>query len=336
MKTNPSLLEMRRCITGFQLTQAIYASAKLGIADYIQKGITSCNELASLTKTKPEKLYRLLRTLASEGIFFEAAPYEFHLTDKAKLLCADHPNSLKHYALMYGEEAYQSWKELFSTLSSETCGFEMVYKQPFFEYLANNPEANSTFNLAMQNSTASFKGKAIHHYDFNQFKTLIDIGGGVGEFLVEILEQFPGLQTTLLEQPEVIEQAKKQLAHSPYFEKIKYLEGDFFKPIPAGYDAYVMRHIIHDWPDEKAITILSHCANAMAPHSVLLLIEGVIKSANISDITKWIDLHMMVSLNSKERSQEEFNALFNASGLRLKHLIPIVGSHLNILEVVKA
>lgn len=336
MKKNQPLLEMRRMITGFQFTQAIYAAAKLSIADHIEQGVTSCHALASLTKTKPEKLYRLLRTLASEGIFFEKNHQEFHLTDKAKLLCANHPNSLKYYALMYGEEAYQSWKELWSTLSSETCGFEIVYNQPFFEYLNNNPQANATFNLAMQNSTASFKAKIGHHYDFNQFKTLIDIGGGVGEFLVEILEQFPALHTTLFEQPKVIQQAKKALLNSPYATKIKYLEGDFFKPLPTGYDVYIMRHIIHDWPDEKAIIILSHCANAMASNSVLLLIEGVIQSANLSDITKWIDLHMMVSLNSKERSEAEFTALFQASSLQLKNIIPIVGSHLNLLEVVKA
>lgn len=330
------ILAMRKMITGFQVTQAIHAAAKLSIADHIQRGVTSCDALAKLTKTNSDKLYRLLCALTSIGIFSETTDQNFKLTEKAQLLCSDHPHSLRHYALMYGEEAYITWAELESALSSEKSVFESHYGESFFQYLANNSEANSIFNLAMKNSTASYKGKIVSHYDFSRFKTLVDIGGGTGELLAEILAVTPHLQTALYEQPLVIEQAKKLLKDSNFSHSIKFIDGDFFKSIPPQYNAYIMRHIVHDWPLDKAKQILSNCCQAMNKDSVLLLIEGVIKSTRAKDPLKWIDLHMMVTLNGKERTKAEFATMLHSCGLKMKKIIPVSGSHLSIIEVKKA
>jgi precorrin-6B methylase 2 len=330
-----TVLEMRHMITGFQVTQAIYTAAKLSIADYIHQGITSCDQLAKLTQTKSDKLYRLLRALTSVGIFFEIENQHFTLTEKAKLLCTDHPNSLKHYAMMYGEEAYTTWKQLLVALNSETSVFETLYQKPLFEYLEGNTEANQTFNLAMKNSTASQKAAVVSQYDFSQFQTICDVGGGTGELLIEILEAFPSLQTTLYEQASVINQAKKVLEKTSYADSIKLISGDFFKSIPSNYDVYIMRHIVHDWPLDKAKQILSHCFEAMNHQSTLLLIEGVIQSRNIKDPLKWIDLHMMVTLNGKERTETEFAELLNACKLKMRNIISIPDSHLSIIEIGK-
>ncbi len=189
---------------GNWVSQSIYAAAKLGIADLLKDGAKSCEELASATQTHERSLYRLLRALASVGIFAETEPGYFTLTLLANYLQSDVPDSLKAIAIMNGAEQYRSWGDLMYSLQTGESAFERLYGMNLFEYYAQNPEAAKIFNQAMTSLSALENASVVSDYDFSNIQTLVDVAGGHGKLLTDILKANPKIKGILFDQPSVI------------------------------------------------------------------------------------------------------------------------------------
>jgi hypothetical protein len=311
-----------RLASGYWHTQAIYVAAKLGIADTLKSGPKSADELASATAMNPRALYRLLRALASIGIFVEDAQHRFALTPMAECLRSDTPNSVRSLAIMRGEWQYESWGRLIHSIRTGESAFEKVYGQPLFDYLAANPEKGKLFDEAMTGVHGRETTAMLDAYDFSGIGVLADVGGGNGEVISAILKRYPTMCGVLFDQPSVIERAKTNLHAAGLAERCTATAGNFFESVPTGADAYLLRHIIHDWDDDKSARILRNCRAAMGKGGKLLIVEGIVPPGNEPSLSKFFDLAMMVLPGGMERTEDEYRRLFAAGGFSLQRLVP--------------
>lgn len=317
-------------ITGFWISQAIYAAAKLGIADLVKAGPKPCEELAQATGMPTHTLYRLLRALASVGVFREGEEGRFGLTPLAEYLQTGVPSSLRAFAIMQSELQYRAYGEVLHSVKTGETAFNLVWGQELFPYLTQHPTAAAVFDEAMRNYTMQVAAGIVAAYDFSQFGTLVDVGGGNGTLLTAVLQAHPTLCGVLFDLPHVAEEAKQRLA-----ERCAIRGGDFFAAVPSGGDAYLLKWIIHDWDDERAVTLLKNCHRAMTAHGKLLVIEAVIPPGNAPFFHKWTDLTMLVIVGGRERTEAEYHALFEAAGFKLTQIIP-TSSEMNVIEGVRA
>jgi hypothetical protein len=319
------------------LSQAVYVAAKLGIADLLKDGSRNISDLAKLTDTHPQSLYRILRALCSAEIFEENPECYFSLTPIANYLLSDNPDSMRSAAIMYGESwHWQPWGHLLESVKTGKSAFECVYDMNLFQYMQQNPEANQIFNEAMNSLSRLVEPALIESYDFSSVHTLVDIGGGSGIFLLPLLRANPNMQGILFELPHVIADFKDALESSGLGDRCTLVAGDFFESIPTGSDLYILKHILHDWDDERCIAILKKCHQAMTSDSKLLIIERIVSIGNQPDPAKINDLEMMaVTPNGKERTEHEFQALFQSAGFALVKIYP-TDSSLFIIEAVCA
>ena len=322
-------------ITGFWISQAIYAAAKLGIADLVKEGPKPCEDLAQATGMHPQTLYRLLRALASVGVFREGEEGCFGLTPLAEYLQTGVPSSLRAFAIMQSELQYRAYGEVLHSVKTGGTAFNLVFGQELFPYLTQHPTAATVFDEAMTNYTMQVAAAIIAAYDFSQFGTLVDVGGGYGTLLTAALQAHPTLRGVLFDLPHVAENAKQRLAAAGLAERCAIMGGDFFAAVPSAGDAYLLKWIIHDWDDERAVTLLKNCHQAMAAHGKLLVIEAVIPPGNTPFFHKWTDLTMLVIVGGRERTEAEYRALFGAAGFALTQIIP-TSSEMNVIEGVRA
>lgn len=317
----PPRLALLQMITGFWVSQAIYVSAKLGIADMLKDGPKSCFELAKSTNVSSRELFRLLRFLASLNVFAEDEEGNFKLTPLAANLQSDVPGSLRAMAIMYGEEIYQAWGNVFHSIKTGETAFDHIYQCSHFQYLAQNPEASTVFNQAMTEFTRQESNVVISTYDFSQYKIIVDVGGGYGSFMAAILTANPKLDGILFDLPQVIEGAKAHIESAGVTGRCTIRGGDFFESIPEGGDVYICKNIILNWDDEQCVTILKNCRHSMSENSKLLVIEAVIPPRNIASFSKMLDLHMLVVNGGRGRTEAEFRKLFTAAGFKLSTII---------------
>ena len=268
--------QLDKMITGYWVSQAIYAAAKFGIADHLKDGPRSVDDLAAVTSTNSDALYRLLRALASIGIFAEGEPRQFSLTPLAEPLQSDIPRSKRALALMSGDEQFHAWAEIEFSIQTGSTAFEKVYGKPIFEYLGEHPDKARIFDAAMVGIHGRESDDILDAYDFSSMSVVADLGGGNGSQIINLLKRYPNLKGILFDLPHVIERAKKQIESAGLTDRCELVGGDFFDAVPSGADAYMMRHIIHDWDDDKSLKILRNCHRAMEPHSKLLVVESVI------------------------------------------------------------
>ena len=309
-------------LTAYWTSQSIYVAAKLGLSDLLYQEPQTAAQLASATGTKPEPLYRLLRALASVGIYREESDGRFTLTPMAEELRSDVPHTQRAIALMIGEEHYVAWGELLHCVLTGQSGFEKVYGEPVFNWLSKHPEQAAVFDQAMVSIHGRETAAMIDAYDFSAIGTLADVGGGNGSLLCEVLTRTPGLSGMLCDQPDVLERAKPQLAASGVADRIRTIPTNFFEEVPAGADAYLMRHIIHDWTDEQSVQILRNVRAAIGDDGRLLLVESVIEPGNDPSFGKMLDLNMLVVPGGKERTEQQYRELFSASDFRLERIVP--------------
>jgi hypothetical protein len=271
-------------------------------------------------------LRRLLLALASVGVFAETEDGRFALTPLSQTLRSEVPGSLRDFVMMAGAEWYwRGWGQLPQAVKTGRAGFEQAYGQPVFEYLSKQPEEAATFNRAMTAFSATSGSEVVPaRYDFSTVKTVVDIAGGHGTFITQVLNTHPHLHGVLFDQPSVIEGAQETLARSGVADRCTRLGGDFFESVPAGHDLYMMKMIIHDWADEKALSILKNCRQAMRGDSKLLLIEQLRPEHAVPGLHTFVDLTMMALLGSKARTGKEFQALFERAGLELTRTIDLV------------
>jgi SAM-dependent methyltransferase len=327
------LMEM---IHGNWVSQCIYVAAKLGIADHLKKGPKSSDELSHTVGADPRALYRLLRALAGLGVFHEEPDRHFSLTAMGELLSRDSPNSINAYIIMINEkECYQSWGNLLYSVKTGESSFEHVFGQEFLKYVEKNAEFADVFNRAMVEKYRGVIPSILKTYDFSGFNTVVDVGGGYGQLLIEILKSNPNTRGILFDLPKVIEGAGNSIANSGVAERIMLVAGDCFDKIPEGGDGYVLKSFINNWEDEDAVKVLSNCRRAMKPDSKLIIIEPVLLPANEPDYGKLMDLQLLVLQKSRERTREDFERLLKLSCFSIRSIFR-TESEFSIIEAIPA
>ncbi|MFM7313516.1 MAG: methyltransferase, partial [Cyanobium sp.] len=259
--------------SGAWVTQMIHVAAELGVADQLANGERDCMELASACGADADSLFRLLRGLASLGLFQETAPRRFALTPLAELLRSDHPRSLRQFARMLGEEHYLSWNELLHSVRTGENAFRHGHGMSVFEWYAQNPRRAEIFDGAMTDFSRNETEAMLAAYDFRDLRHLVDVGGGRGELLQQVLHANGHLHGTLFDQPQVVAGA---VIAPELTQRLTVQGGDFFAEAPAGADAYLLKHILYEWGDGACHTILGHIRAALAPGGRVLIVEPVI------------------------------------------------------------
>lgn len=332
----PPEIVLTQMITGSLGSQAVYVAAKLGIADLLTGGAKSTSELAAATETDAPSLYRVLRALAAQGIFTETQDRVFALTPTAELLRSDSPRSLRDLAIFMGEDwHWQVWGRTLYSVRTGKAAWAEVHGKEVFPYFEANPEAAKIFNRAMTSLSNLAIQAVVEGYDFSSLETIVDIAGGHGRLLTTILAANPSLRGVLFDLPHVIEGAKESVQGTTASARCEFAGGDFFASVPANADAYIMKHIIHDWDDERALKILTNIRSVMKSNGRVLLVESVITPANEADFGKLLDIEMLVSPGGKERTAEEYRELFAGAGLRLTRIVPTKSPY-SVIEGVAA
>ncbi|HZS54623.1 MAG TPA: methyltransferase [Bryobacteraceae bacterium] len=315
--------------TGYVPCAALWVAAELKIADLIGSGSTPVAELARRTDTHEDALFRVLRLLAMLGIFTETEPRHFSLTLAAELLRSDHPQSARDTVLWLADPFhFNIAAELLHSVQTGQPTVEHVTGKPAFEYFSSNQVEFDRFHRAMTNLSALAVGAALKTYDFSPFKTIVDIGGGHGFAICSILQKYPHLNGVLFDLKDIVPGADECICEFGLQGRCRTAHGDFFQSVPEGGDLYFMKHILHDWTDEQATTILRNCRRALdsarngnAPGKVVLL-EFVVPPGNQPHPSKLIDIEMLFFPGGRERMEQEWRTLFAGAGFRLSRIIP--------------
>jgi hypothetical protein len=326
--------KLRQMIEGYRTTQMVYVAAKLSIADHLKAGPLSVKELAKLTSTHEDSLYRLLRTLAGLGVFAEEDGPAFRLTPMSNLLCSDAPGSLRVNAEVTGEPwMWRPWGHLMHSIKSGEVAFDNLYGKHTWDWFGENPGPAQLFNSLMDEVTGSETRAVLAAYNFSGAERVVDIGGGRGVLLAAVLGINVKARGILFDLPHVIQAAVKTL-DGEIARRIDFVPGDFFKAVPAGGDLYMLKNIIHDWNDVESRKILGVLHRAMAGLGRILLIEQIICSPNTACLAKSSDMQMMVRNGGRNRTEKEYRDLLGAARFKLTRIIPTTGP--SIIEAVPA
>lgn len=325
---------LMQMLFGFAPARAIGIAAELRIADLLTDGSKTAEELALKTNSHTRSLYRLLRACASVGVFSEDADNRFSLSPMAEFLRSDNPESLRAFAemLSHGEQ-FQTWAALDYSVQTGTPAFDKVHGMPIFEYYPSHPKSGQIFNDAMTSLSLGSSMAVIQAYDFSGITKLVDIGGGHGFLLASILEKYQGIKGILFDTTSIVEEARELLEKHGVSNRCETVGGNFFESTPTGGDAYIMKHIIHDWNDEECVTILKNCRNGITKGGKLLVIEMVVPNGNEPSLSKLLDLQMLAVLPGCERTEAEYNKLFNEAGFKLTKIVPTMSPY-SVIEGV--
>jgi orsellinic acid C2-O-methyltransferase len=313
---------LQQLIFGFFPSAVLSVATRLRIPDLVADGAKSSEELAESTGTHPPSLYRLLRALAYLGILEETEPGRFALTDLGAPLRSDVPDSMWATTQLFcGESSWRSWGELLAGVQTGKPGFDRGSGSEPFTHFADDPEASASFNQAMSEGTRLEAPGILASYDFSQFRTVVDVGGGDGTLLAAILAAHPGLHGVVFDTGPGLAQARNRLREEDVDDRCQVLEGDFFGSVPDGGDAYLMKSVIHDWDDERCITILENCRQAMNPGAKVLIVEPVLPPTVKPSFARlgviMSDLNMLLNTGGRERMEDEFASILRSAGLRL-------------------
>jgi hypothetical protein len=322
--------------TGYIASTALYAAITLDVADHLAAGPRDVADLARTTGANEDALFRILRLLASLGVFEETGPRRFALTPAAALLRKDVPGSLRGMAAFLPDPLHlRVYANVMESVMTGTPAADVTLGMPVFKYLAENPDYSKVFNDAMTTFSAPVIEAALEAYDFSQIGTLVDVAGGHGEVLMSILKKHPNVRGVLTDVGHVIDGAKTRIASAGLADRCQAEPCDFFQAVPEGGDAYIMKHIIHDWDDARATTILRNIGKAMGgKRGKVILLESVIAAGDTPDLGKFIDIEMLLMPGGKERSADEFRALFAGAGFELTKIVP-TKSPLSVVEAVR-
>ncbi len=310
-------------LVGKWIAQAISVAAELGIADVLKDGPRATAEIARAVGASEDALYRLLRALASVQVVEELEGRRFALTDLGVQLRSDAPLSFAGYARLCGHDiTWRPWGRLVESVRTAEPAFDAVFGAPAFDYLAAHPEASAVFNQAMTAVSSAETMAIVAAYDFSAYRTLVDVGGGHGLLLAAALRATPALRGILFDMPTGVDPERAVLRAEGVADRVEVVTGSFFEAVPEGGDAYMMKHILHDWDDARAVRILRNCRRVMPAGGRLLAIEAVIGTANAGTFGAFLDLEMLViTSGGRERTTEEYRALYEASGFRMERLV---------------
>ncbi|HYL94492.1 MAG TPA: methyltransferase [Terriglobales bacterium] len=306
--------------TGFALSSALYAVTKLNIPDLLAKGGRPVSELAAATNSNEDALYRVLRALDMVGVFAETGSRSFALTPVSEALRSDARDSARELVLWLGNRFhFHVWAELSYSVKTGKPAVDHLYGKPAFEAIESLPDVAHDFNTGMTCMSRQLAPAVLAAYDFSGVDTLMDVAGGHGFILCEILTRHPKLKGILFDMPSVVEDPKCAQCLLNVNHRCRTIAGNFFEHIPGGADAYYMQHIIHDWDDEPALKILENCRQALKgqKNGRLLVVDSVIPESPEPHFGKLLDLEMLLMPGGRERTEPEFRALFAKAGFEI-------------------
>jgi hypothetical protein len=334
---DPLRLEMLQMMSGYWVSKMLYCAARLNVADHLAAGPKTTSVLAAALHCHEDSLHRLLRALASIGVFREVAPRTFALTPKAEYLRTDTPLTLRDAAVMLNDELFEVWCDILHSVETGQGAVQKRFGGDFFAaVLAKDPQKSATFDRAMEQIHGPELELMLGFFDWKRFGRIADIGGGSGQSLFAILAQFPALKGTLFDLPGVIDRViarAKQSAH-PAARRCDFVGGSFFDKVPPGADCYYLRHIVHDWNDADSVRILRACRDAMPAHASLVVVEKAIPAGNDPEFAKLLDINML-AIGGKERTLPQYQELFAQAGLRL-HAHHVTPGPIDLIETKKA
>jgi len=331
----PPSAQLMQMIFAFTVSRAISVAAQFRVADHLKDGPKTCDELAQLTGVHPRSLYRLLRALAGAAVFSEDNAGRFSLTELGDLLRNDHPQSLRGFAELIADKLnFEIWADLSYSVQTGLPVFPHQRNMPFFEWLEHNPAEAKLFHDAMTSLSAGAVAAVVEAYDFSGISKLVDVGGGHGLLIASILSKYPSMRGVVYDDPKVVQGAEEVLRAHGVSERGELIGGNFFTSVPGGGDAYILKHIIHDWNDDECVTILSHCHKEMPVGGKLLIVEMVIPEPNVPSIGKLLDLQMLVYLTGRERTSTEYGDLLSQVGFDLQRVVPTPSAY-SVVEGVK-
>ena len=316
----PPPVQMIQMLAGFQISQALYVAAKLGVADQLVDGPRSVADVADIVGADPSSLGRLLRPLASLGVFTESEPEVFAVTPLGRTLASDEPGSMRDLALMWMETHYDPFSRLIDTVKTGVTA-DVHYGEPFFDWISQYPDQVSRFTGAMANVTTGIKAGAVATYDFNGAGKIVDIGGADGTLLAQILGGTPSTTGVAFDLPHVIADAAAAIKGHGLGDRLSAESGDFFEAVPAGADTYLLSLVLHDWDDERAGKILENIRKAAKPGATILALEPVMPAGDEPHMSKMLDLTMLAMTGGLERTEDEHRQLFERAGLTFQRVI---------------
>jgi hypothetical protein len=321
-KLAPAPFALLELAQGSMVTQAIYVAAELRVAEALVDGPLPVNVLASKVGAEPDALFRLLRALATYGIFTERRDGSFALTPMASALRADAPITMRDIAVLMGHPIHwEDWSHLIDTVRTGEPSLPKLRGMGAFEYLEANPEYGSVFIGGMGNMSETETDPIVAGYDFSRFGTVVDFGAGRGTLLAGILRKNPRLKGILVDPRVDSNGARDFLEEAGVLDRVEIEKSGLFDPVPTGGDAYVLKHIVHDWPEAKVVEMLTNIRAAMRPEGRLLLVEMVPPTGNKAHAGKLVDLWLMLLVGGKERTEHQYAEVLAKAGFRLERVV---------------
>jgi SAM-dependent methyltransferase len=324
-------------VIGKWISQAIGTVVEIGVPDQLAKGARRCSDISRECGVSEDGLYRLLRALASVGLFAESAGRRFKLTPLGQLLRRDHPESVAGYARFTAHDStWRPWGQLGYSVRTGMPAFDQIFGEPIFGYLSKNPDVAAVFDDAMTSISAAEARRTSDAYDFKGIETLMDVAGGHGQLLATVLQRHKTMRGVLFDLPHVAAGAAATFTRAGITDRVRIESGDFFKELPSGADAIIMKHIVHDWDDDSATRLLQSCYRALGPRGKVLIVDPVVPAGNVPHYGKLLDLEMLVlTPRGRERTKTEFAAVLRGAGFRLSRIVA-TKSPLSVVEAVKA
>jgi hypothetical protein len=333
-EAQPPQAQLIQMATAHWVSRLLYLAAQMNLADRLSETSRTADELARSTATDAPSLYRVMRTLASLGLFTEDPSHRFSLTPLGGALKTDAPGAVRATVLtMAGDLCTKSLDHLLYSVQTGKTGFEKAFGMPLFEWLENHPTDASLFSETMVGLHGVEPVAVAAAHDFSEFETIIDVGGSTGNLLTTILGRHPHPRGILFDLPHVVHDGAALIQARGLADRIRIEAGSFFETVPAGGGVYLLSHIIHDWNEAQCLTILGNCRRAMTPGSRLLIIEMVLPTGDTPHLGKMLDIIMLAIPGGQERTEPEYGALLGRAGFQLTRVVP-TQSPVSIVEAV--
>jgi hypothetical protein len=331
----PPHVQLIQMGTAAWVNAVVFAAAKIGLADQLAAGPRNAAELAGPMRLHAPSLHRLMRTLAGLGILTERDAQRFALTPMGEALKTGAPGSARATLIAFGGAFWHGWEEIVYSLETGNTGFDKAHGMPLFEYLRQHPAEASDFSEAMVGFHGEEPPAVARAYDFSGFKNIVDVGGATGNLLAAILSSHADLHGVLFDMAHVVAEAPPLLKARGVENRVTIAAGSFFDTVPAGGDCYLLSHIVHDWNEEKCLTILGHCRKAIKPDGRLLIVEMILPAGDTPHPGKVLDMVMLVFPGGQERTEAEYGTLLGRAGFRLNRVVP-TASAVSVVEAVPA
>ena len=311
---------MIKQMTAFIGARAIYAAAKLGLADFLIDAPIDIEKLSNLANVDDSALKRMMKILCGMGVFYMDERHNYSLTSLGETLLSDHSNSVRDYIINYHDTAFACFVNLIDCVRTGAPVFEQTFGANLYDYVGSDPEITKVFQAGMKSRTRVDTSAILAAYNFTDAGQIVDVGGGNGSLLQAIMRQYHDVSCTLFDQQSAIETAKANLEE--FGDRCCTITGDFFDEVPQGAETYILKLVLHNWRDEEAVKILKNCRLAIQSNGKLLIIEGLISPPNELNFTDVGNLNMLVLFGGRERSENNFEGLLNQSGFRMNKVIP--------------